>query len=145
MRKRNEQAPQIAAEIGCRAGTLAVDIPCAEERWILAQPARCQGRERPGLAGAPGRPGRGAPKTSAPGRGAGRCKKTRGASWKHRDDDEYTVRLEGSNRVSMGRAAARSSRESKHELLLRHGACRSNYFLRLFSWRVEQAGWAEPG
>jgi hypothetical protein len=56
-------------------------------------------RLRPGLAGAPGRPGRGAPKTSAPGRGAGRCKKMRGATWKH--DDEYTVRLEGSNRVSM--------------------------------------------
>ena len=52
-----------------------------------------------GLAGAPGRPGRGAPKTSAPGRGAGRCKKMRGATWKH--DDEYTVRLEGTNRVSM--------------------------------------------
>jgi hypothetical protein len=53
----------------------------------------------PGLAGAPGRPGRGAPKTSAPGRGAGRCKQMRGATWKH--DDEYTVRLDGSNRVSM--------------------------------------------
>ncbi len=61
-----------------------------------------------GLAGAPGRPGRGAPKTSAPGRGAGRCKKLRGATWKH--DDEYTVGHEGSNPGQYGRAA-RSSRE----------------------------------
>ncbi len=33
----------------------------------------------PGLAGAPGRRGRGAPKSGAPGGGAGRCKKTGGA------------------------------------------------------------------
>ncbi len=32
-----------------------------------------RGMPRSGLAGAPGRPGRGAPKMSAPGRGAGRC------------------------------------------------------------------------
>jgi hypothetical protein len=52
------------------------------------------GRQRSGLAGAPGRPGRGAPKMSAPGRGAGRCKKKRGAPWKC---DDYAVRLDGLN------------------------------------------------
>ncbi len=43
-----------------------------------------------------------------------------------------------------GRAAARSPRESNDELR-RQSACSSNYFLRLFSRRIEQAGWAEPG
>ncbi len=44
------------------------------------------------LAGAPVRPGRGAPKMSAPGRGAGRCIKS-GALL----GSDYTVRVEGSN------------------------------------------------
>jgi hypothetical protein len=55
------QAPQIATEIGCRAGTLAVDIPRAEERWVLAQTARCQGRERPGGRVRPAADGRAGP------------------------------------------------------------------------------------
>jgi hypothetical protein len=52
---------------------------------------RAQKLAAAGLAGAPGRPGRGAPKSGAPGGGAGRCKKNGGAPCETKTTMTYII------------------------------------------------------